>query len=220
MCRFLLIKSKQVLDPKQLLVSFADMAEKSRTAEGDRQGDGWGIAWFVENEWHEYKSLKPIWEDMRQFEKIPNGNLFAVHARSASFADQVGVLEYNQPFVKNDLCYVFNGVLKGVKLSTPVPGKIGAQKLFHLLTQEMKVLPPEESLEKIDKLMRENTKEIGGLNIAFVNENNLYALCDYGRNPDYFGIRYMQNEDLSLVCSESLPGFTWKTMGKGEVIAV
>lgn len=220
MCRFLLIKSKQEINAHALLESFADMAEESRTAEGDRQGDGWGIAWRKKDKWQIYKSLKPIWEDRKKFAEVSHSDTFAVHARSASFANQVGTLEYNQPFINDEVCFVFNGVLKGVKLSRPVPGKIGAQKIFHLLREELKITPPKKSLQKLDLLLRNNAQEIGGLNIGVIYNNQLFALCDFGRDSDYFSIRYSQNEDISLVCSAELPGYNWQTMNKGDIIAV
>jgi hypothetical protein len=44
MCRFLIVRSAEALDPGALLASFAEMARLSRAPDGDRQVDGWGAA--------------------------------------------------------------------------------------------------------------------------------------------------------------------------------
>jgi len=226
MCRFLLIKSKKEIAPQELLNKFADMAKNSRAPDGDRQGDGWGVAYKnpksqIPNpkkyEWNVYKSLKPVWEDREAFHKIPAGSLFAVHARSASFPNQKGNIEYNQPYISNGQCFVFNGVLQGVKLTTPLAGEIGAQKIFSLFKLQLKTKKAHQALQTVDETLQKNTRRINGLNVGFLQDEALYVLCDYFVNADYFGVRYSETDDLTLVCSEPLAGFEWQQMKKGEV---
>src|SRR5437879_4414407 len=83
MCRFALIQSQQPIEPKPFLTAFAEMAEKSKAPDGDRQADGWGIAWLEGNRWRSHKSLLPIWNDSKMFESFPKTSAFLVHARSA-----------------------------------------------------------------------------------------------------------------------------------------
>jgi len=218
MCRFLLIKSKTEIAPQELLNKFADMAQMSRAPDGDRQADGWGVAYQVNNiEWRVYKSLKPVWEDREAFSKIPPGKLFAVYARSASFPNQKGIIEYNQPYICGELCFVFNGVLQGVRSTTPLAGEIGAQKIFSLLKLQLKNKEPDQTLREVDKILRKNSQRINGLNIGLITNEGVYALCDYHDNQQYFGIWSTQIEDMSLICSEPLNGFEWQQMQKGQV---
>ena len=45
MCRFLIVRTSSPLDPRGLMSEFAEMARLSRAPDGDRQADGWGVAW-------------------------------------------------------------------------------------------------------------------------------------------------------------------------------
>ncbi len=60
MCRFLIVESRPAIRPADLLRRFADMAEKSRSEDGDLQGDGWGFALRNDGgDWRGYWSLRP-----------------------------------------------------------------------------------------------------------------------------------------------------------------
>lgn len=194
------------------------MVEKSRTPEGDRQGDGWGVAWYKGGMWHEYKSLKPMWETNDQFDSIPRTEKMAIHARSASFPNQIGNIRYNQPYIQGNVCFVFNGVLQGVKLEKAVSGISGAEKIFHLIQEYLQTHDEKEALLQLDSLLRTHSQRIGGLNIGIMRGEKVAVLCDYGRDPSYFSVRYHQDESKTLVCSEVLNGYSWKMIHKGEVV--
>lgn len=218
MCRFLLAKSNLPLNSSELLVQFSNMAEQSRAPDGDRQADGWGIMWMENHKWQEYKSLKPVWESTAIFAKIPKSNLLAIHVRSASFPDQKGIIEYNQPYIHDDLCFVFNGVITGVKIDRPLKGSIGAQKIFSLIEEELQEKSPVKALHYLDQFLLHHAKLVNGLNVGLVNDNSLYALCEYEDNSDYFGLKYYTDDSVSLICSEKIGPYAWKTMKKREVI--
>lgn len=219
MCRFLLVRSKKAIKPGKLLSQFASMCQKSQAPDGDWQGDGWGIAVNSQN-WKLYKSLKPIWKEQDKFREFGEANIFVVHARSAGFPQHRGFVEYNQPYISDGLCFVFNGMIKGVKIDRPLSGKIGAQKIFSLIQQEEKNNSPAETLKLVDKLLMENSKKVMGMNIAVAKDNKFYVLCEYENNPEYFAVRYYQDGGLTLVCSEPIGTYKWKQMGKGEVLAL
>lgn len=219
MCRFLLITSKQPINVQTVLAQFADMAEKSRAPDGDRQADGWGAAWYTDG-WQVKKSIRPMWEDREKFQEIPETTFLALHARSASFPAHKDTIEYNQPFTQGTTCFVFNGSIQGIKMAQPVPGTIGAQKLFYLLQKNLKHLSPEDSLRQLDTLIQQSSVRIEGMNIGIIHNGNMYALCEYADNEQYFGLRYFQNEDAAFLCSEPFGSYPWKTMKKGEVISL
>src|SRR3989344_4992469 len=145
MCRFLLVKSKKLIKPQKLLLQFAQMAKKSRALDGDWQGDGWGVA-YKNQKWEIHKSLNPIWQDENTFNKFPKTDLFLVHARSASFPKDRGVIEFNQPFIYKNYAFVFNGLLRGVRLPMKVSGRIGAEKIWFLLKKYLGRYPTAEAL--------------------------------------------------------------------------
>lgn len=219
MCRFLIVKSKTPLAPHTLLADFARMCQASRTPEGDWQGDGWGMAWQKKGRWQLNKSLKPIWQDQDSFRQFSPTNLFLVHARSASFTDQKGILEYNQPYTDGNLAFVFNGLIRGVKFNSPVPGKIGAQKILWLLKNQLKdSFSLRSVLKNLHQLLLDSSTSLRGLNVGFIQGNTVAALCAYNENPDYFTLYYFKNQNLSIICSQPIGNYQYSKMQPGEII--
>ena len=217
MCRFLLVRSEQPIDPQPLLQEFAAMCEKSRAPDGDWQGDGYGIAWNWDGKWQLYKSLVPIWKETKTFQTVGETDLFVAHARSAGFPQHKGIVQYNQPYIRDSFCFVFNGMIRGVKLSIPLEGTIGAQKIFSLFLYEAQKSNTDMALRSLRSQIHSHAKAIEGMNIGVVHEGKLHALCDYEKQEDYFGLRFAQKGSLSMICSQPLRGFHWTTMTKGEV---
>ncbi len=202
------------------------MCKNSHAPDGDWQGDGWGIviktqsSKFKVQKWEEYKSLKPVWEEKDKFQEFADTDMFVAHARSAGFPQHKGNIEFNQPFIQNELCFVFNGMIKGVKIGRTLSGKIGAQKIFSLILEENKSNSIENVLMYVDKLLLENSEKIIGMNIGVVKENKFYILCEYEKNSNYFGIRYFQSDEMTLICSEPIVDYEWTIMKKGEVLSL
>lgn len=217
MCRFLLVKSQEVIKPEKLLKDFALMCQKSHAPDGDWQGDGWGIAWQENGTWKLKKSLLPIWEEQNSFLLIPNTNLFVVHARSAGFPQHKNNLDFNQPYISDNKCFVFNGMIRGVQIPRVLEGQIGAQKIFSYLREELKNSTTKESLQNLDETMLNNSKLVEGMNVGLVIDRTFYILCEYSHHPSYFRLNFFHNNDLTLVCSEMIADYQWKSMTKGEI---
>ncbi|PIQ70244.1 hypothetical protein COS55_01930 [Candidatus Shapirobacteria bacterium CG03_land_8_20_14_0_80_40_19] len=208
MCRFLLAKFENPTKPEELLKEFSSMAKKSKAYDGDWQGDGWGISWVDEKGlWQTRKSLLPVWEEGNTFESFPKTLILAAHARSASFPNQKGVIEYNQPFVDEPYVFVFNGLLKKVSLSSRIPGEIGSQKIWFLLRKLLKRLPPLEALKKVKNVLREGAVDLQALNIGLCDKKNLYLLNYYSQYPDYYRLYLLDHLGKKIICSEKLVGF-------------
>lgn len=216
MCRFLIIKSKNRIKPTKLLKEFALMCEKSLAPDGERQKDGYGVAWIEAGKWELKKSLEPIWEEIDQLKEIPETNLLVAHARGAAF-DKTGI-EFNQPFIENEVCFVFNGLLKGVSIKTPLEGKNGSQKLFFLLKLEIdqgKVW--QEVLKSVrDDLLR-SSNSIVGMNVGLISHEQVSILCQYSQDEEYYSLKIFESDEVLLICSEKISNYPWKVMKKGEV---
>ena len=124
MCRFLMMRSDAPFETAEVLATFRRKCRESV----EYQGHGWGAAWRAAGIWFRHKSLTPIWED--RFEIPKEVGFLIVHARSA-FKDTGITIENNMPFYRDERAFVFNGELRGVRLR--VPGRIGAEKVFHLI---------------------------------------------------------------------------------------
>lgn len=217
MCRFLIVRSKEKINPVDFLNPLSDLSEKSTAPNGDRQWDGWGVSWMENDKWKVRKSLKPMWEDKAEFKKIPATNMLVAHARGSGFIKDTGDIEFNQPFIDQKMCYVFNGTIYKVKLTIPLEGKIGSQKIFSLLKLKLKYNDPEAALKTVDKLILRNSEKIEGLNIGLVIGKNIYALNQYAAHKEYYALYYYESPDLTMVCSEPFGQYEWKKFSKGEV---
>lgn len=221
MCRFLAIKSNQQINNRAILFDFSRACARSRTIEGDRQGDGWGVSWLDDDSnWQSYHSLQAIWKDEQQLAIIPPTTQLLVHARSASFDDHKNDVSVNQPYLQDEYAFAFNGVVYGVKLQKRVAGKTGSQKIFNLLKNDLQNQSPSQALTKTWQLLKNNSKGIKGFNCVLSNQDQLYIWSDYGDASGYFQLNYFKNQSHSVVCSERLPGFTWQVVKKKQIIVL
>ncbi len=203
MCRFLVLRSAEGFDPSPIVDSFRERCRRSP----EFQGHGFGMALLASGRWERYRSLTPIWEDSRP---IPRKvELLVVHARSAFRNEGIDVRN-NMPFYREDLCFVFNGELRGVRLKAP--GRIGAEKIFHLILEQRAGLP--EALATTDRLVRSRSRYVRAMNVALTDGSRIYAHCRFAEKPDYFTLHYRAG-DLAGVSSEPLDE-SFRPMANGE----
>jgi hypothetical protein len=221
MCRWLIVRSAEAFDPGPLFRAFAEMARLSRAPDGDRQADGWGLAWSDgSGEWRTRKSLKPVWEDESARMEVPETRLFAVHARSASFPDQKDVIEYNQPFVAGSRAFVFNGMIQGVSFPRPLEGWIGAQKIWSLLKPEARRSRIEEVLGTGVREIETNARKIQALNIGLIEEDRIAVYCHGADDLPYYRLQAAVYGGTVAVCSEPLSGLPFRPLPARTVIVL
>jgi predicted glutamine amidotransferase len=197
------------------------MAERSRSADGDRQGDGWGIGGLDDTGvWRGAWSLRPIWEDESVFAEIPAYRLFLVHARSASFPGQKGKLAYNQPFIGESEAFVFNGLLRGVSVARPVAGEIGAQKIWSLFGS---LLPHGDNRDRFFALVRaleRSSREISALNLGLAAKGGFLAYCRSGTTGEYYRLQAAEASGLRMICSEPLSGGDFRPLREDAIVSL
>ncbi len=201
MCRILIIKSNTEFEIAPYLEKFAKLCQNSK----EYQGHGWGCAFFSGG-WKFYKNINPIWED--DFEKFEKTNLLIVHARSA-FEDKDIVIENNMPFTDNELVFVFNGELRGVRIREH--GRIGAEKIFNLIKRfrdsELQQSSGSDSLlnaikKGIDYLVcRTNTVKAINLVIVNMQTKNIFLSTNFNERSEYFTMHLSETDKL-VICSE------------------
>ena len=165
-------------------------------------------------------SLVPVWKDSGIFTTFPAATIFLAHARSASFAKDKGHIEYNQPYTREPYAFVFNGLLKGVTFPFPLAGQIGAQKIWSLYLQNAVDTPCARALELTVNQLRQHTQTVQALNIGVCDGEHFSVYCQYAAYPEYYGLRIAQNPELTVICSESLPGMTYHPLSPEEIYSL
>ncbi|PIZ66150.1 hypothetical protein CO051_07470 [Candidatus Roizmanbacteria bacterium CG_4_9_14_0_2_um_filter_39_13] len=217
MCRFLLLKSKKKQNPIPIIEAFAYMAKKSKSYDGDWQGDGWGASWWNDGKWEQYVSLKPVWEDRDMFSFIPPTNHLVLHARSSSFPKDKESIGYNQPFVQGKYAFVFNGLLKGVSVPYPLEGSIGSQKIWSLVQKYLMKDTPQIALEKTVRELNKHTRFIQALNIGLSDGKNIYAYTQYATYPQYYHLGHSTSKETTIVVSEQIEGYEFEAIKQSLV---
>ncbi|HPW16820.1 MAG TPA: hypothetical protein PLP83_00405 [Candidatus Aminicenantes bacterium] len=213
-----MVKSAAPVRPAELLCRFAEMSERSRSADGDRQGDGWGFCGRDgSGRWREYRSLRPIWKEERLFAGFPAFALLAVHARSASFPGQTGNLDYIQPYFGGGLAFVFNGLLRGVSLGRPVAGEIGAQKIWRLFGTLSVGSPLRKRLAALVRLLERSSREIPALNLGLAGDGAFLAYSRAAEAGDYYRLWLAEGPGLRAICSEPLRGRDFRPLPFGRI---
>lgn len=221
MCRFLLVKARSAIAPAALLHAFADMAQQSKHGDDFWQGDGWGVAWLDSHErWQGHQSLAPIWQDRAHFVALPASQRWVVHARSASFPQHKGMIDYNQPYYNEQYAFVFNGLLRGVRLPQRVAGTIGAQKIWGLLQHYLVTQPPVEALQQLRHTLVTHTQELKALNIGLADASGCYAFCTFARHPAYYTLQLHRSADLQMICSEPLAGYAFEAVMPNQLVTI
>jgi predicted glutamine amidotransferase len=221
MCRFLMAKWAVSAAPAVPLEDFAVMAEASRAPDGDRQADGWGAAWLDgAGVWQLLRSTDPVWEDRAVFGRIPPSPILILHARSASFPWQKATLSYNQPYVSGPFAFVFNGLLQGVSLPYPVPGDIGAQKIWSLLSERLAASGPAEAVAATADFLERNARRLQGLNVGVSDGKNCCAFCRFEDGGTYYQLHRHESAGLKMIASEPLASFDFAPVPQGAVVTI
>lgn len=213
MCRFLLLSAPTIQDMRPFIQQFAQMCEHSKGLEGGGwQGDGWGVAWQdAQNGWCVQRSLEPIWTEPDTIVQLPASRHVLVHARSASFPHHKGNMAYIEPYVQGRYAFVFNGFLKGVKLPRPVPGAIGAEKIWHLAQEQIaQGATLSQALANVYALLKTHSRAIQACNMA-LSDGQSYAF--YNGNPrglGYYQLRQATQGTIHIVASEPFGAWEWQ----------
>ena len=213
---------QQATDSSMLIERFVSMCRNSRAPDGDLQEDGWGIAWLDgSGKWLSRKSIRPILDDIPQPAcNLPAAHILLIHARSASFSHHKHDIIFNQPFISDQFGFVFNGLIRGVRFPRPLPGKIGAQKIWNLLLELLKMYPPEEALGRLASYMDSCSREIAALNLGLCSRGKFYIFNQYTGNREYYTLHMSRTSNLSMICSEPLDGYAFAPVAPEQVVCL
>lgn len=209
MCRLLAVRDAGPFAIPGQLRALAAIARHSR----EYQGDGWGCAWLDDERWHVYRSIAPIWDD--RLDRFGETRLLVAHARSA-FRNEGVAVENNMPFIEDDVAFVFNGELRGVRLNAP--GRIGAEKLFHVIRQ-FGGARDTAGLDRAVNVVARRTAYVRAMNVVMATGKGLRVVSRFGEDPDYFTMYLKRVGTRLAVCSEPFPGESdWQVIANGSVL--
>ncbi len=212
MCRLLLVKSKDNFSIAEHLKKFSQIAKTS----SEYQGNGWGCAYKVDNEWKMYKNLTPIWDD--DLEQFGTTTELIAHARSAADNEPPITIECNMPFQNKSVMYGFNGFLKGVRL--PAEGIVGSEKVFNYINRFYNG-NLFEALSKALTIIKKRSEYIKALNIVMTNQDEACVCCMYNENKEYYTLHMKKTENMLLVCSMPyLEENGWHPLGNNTITPV
>lgn len=200
----------------------AALAVVARTSK-EYQGDGWGCAWWSDTDqaWQAFHSIRPIWED--DLPDLPPTRRLVAHARSA-FRNEGVAIENNMPFLAHDTAFVFNGELRGVRLT--VPGRIGAERLFRFVRQ-LGGDTGRAALERAVDVVARRTTYIRGMNFVVAQPSVFRVVSRFGEDPDYFTL-HQSIDDRGVVISSApfaegpssgIPR-RWEPIANGSVLEI
>lgn len=196
MCRLLLVRADKDFSISEHLQRLAHIARQSK----EFQGHGWGCAYLENGQWRVYKNIKPIWED--DLSRFGTTRLLVGHARSA-FKDEGIAVENNMPFVDEPYVFIFNGELRGVRISEK--GRIGAEKIFNFI-KRFNQGDMFEALKKGTEVIQKRTKYIRAMNIVISDKSTAYVASVFNEDADYFTMHYSQDPKQLLISSEVFSG--------------
>jgi len=211
MCRLLFVKSETEFSIGAQLQRFAAIAQHSK----EFQGHGWGCSYLKNGVWQHYKNIKPIWKD--ELNGFGETQLLVAHARSA-FKDEGIVVENNMPFYDDRYIFIFNGELRGVRISEQ--GRIGAEKIFNFIKRfdHGSML---EALARGTEIIRKRSKYVRAMNIIIADKERAYLASFFNEDPDYFTLHCSRAPGKTIIASEPLAGHErWEKVPNATVKVV
>lgn len=205
MCRLLLLRCAEGVDPAPHLEHFRALSRGSR----EYQGHGWGCAWLDDNGgWRLHHDIRPVWEDTSPV--FPPTRLFIAHARSA-FRDEGIAVENNMPFGDGTRVFAFNGELRGVRIKEA--GRIGAEKIFNYIKRFDKD-DLGQAVERGVDVIEKRTRYIRAMNFFLADRKHVYVYCRFNEDPEYFQLRRSIMNGVDVVCSDSYDArrFEWQAL--------
>ena len=232
MCRMLGIIGVKLVTPLKHLID----AECSllRQAELGRQGDGWGIGYYLHGSPRLFRSEKPVYSEPDLYRRVAasiSSKIIIAHVRKASNPrglprDKLIGIENSQPFKYHNRLFAHNGVIRAVdevmeflgEYRSIIMGNNDSEVYFALLMRgwdlEGEVCRAlrwvEETFFMVMKSSKKNHRNpFTSLNAIFSDGERLYAYN-----------RYLEGSNLKSVCYKDSPYYTLTFLDQGDVLIV
>jgi len=205
----------QLLDDFKLMaLNRNEKHERNRNNCNYIHDDGWGIVLGKSGNLKElYKKDVPCWKDSRFLEYYnAKPDFLIVHARRATDKKLVN-LSFTHPFEREGWYFCHNGTVTELRSKE----KSDSEQFFALLLFNIQ---KHSSVKEAIKSTVNQTKKYTALNFILANNTSAYILVKYQKDPDYYTMKCLENEDYTIISSEALPNFNgeWKKINNGALL--
>ncbi len=190
-----------------------------------KHGDGWGIAYFENDDIKVFRSTKAVYEDPQidQFRNLKT-NFLILHARKASKGtvniENVHPFEYK--LNGNHYLFFHNGTIRDeIHLDNqfqPV-GTTDSERLFYSFLSNTNGQLTEKALRS--RLIE--IKDFTAANFILTDGKITYATSWYSEKPNYYTLKVLQKPGLVVIASEVLPHYKvdgWLKLENHDIVTV
>jgi hypothetical protein len=165
-------------------------------------------------------ALKPFFEAEIPGPVDREATVLLAHARKSSpeFASFRGGL-YAHPFFYDGIFLCHNGTVRDIERLGLSHGT-DSQRLLFWLSKRWKPRTPERLEDCLRELLG-TISDFSALNLLLSDGENLYALCAFRANPEYFTLWFRKGADFVAVASEPADEEGgWIPMENGELLGI
>ena len=223
MCRMLgVLSAKPFPIRKWLLDANPGLLGLSLRGKNAPHRDGLGYAFRdPKGRWHLFRfGPKALLEAEIPGPVDREATVLLAHARKSSpeFASFRGGL-YAHPFFYDGIFLCHNGTVRDIERLGLSHGT-DSQRLLFWLSKQWKPRTPER-LEDCFRELLGTISDFSALNLLLSDGENLYALCAFRANPEYFTLWFQKGVDFVAVASEPADGEGgWIPMENGELLVI
>jgi len=187
--------------------------EHNKNDTGFIHGDGWGIVCGKSGKLELYKKEVACWNDPN-FHHYYNVDMdFAIlHARRASPRTSIEY-SFTHPFEKNGWYFCHNGTINDFRSKE----RSDSEQFFSIILDSLR--QHGDAKGAIKKTVNQIEKYTA-LNFILSGKKKAYVLVKYGERPEYYTMKYFQNEKCAVVSSEVFPTFKaeWRKIAYNTIL--
>lgn len=217
-CRMLIaagaIPVRLLLDDFKLMaMNKNEKHELNRNNPSFTHEDGWGILTGICGNLEHYKKEAACWHDQKFHDYYTRqADLIMLHARKASPCTPINY-EFTQPFTKNGWYFCHNGTINDFISEH----RSDSEQFFSLILDQ---LSQHDNVAKAIKKTVSKINNYTALNFILCSKDKAFVLIKYQKYPKYYTMKYLRNQNYTIVSSEILPNFKggWKRTSNNTLL--
>lgn len=229
MCRMIAFASSAPRDVAPFLAALAAFCRSGNLVPGwerrpsGNHPDGWGIAYRLGKTMRVLRSGKPAAIDPLLGEVAAKTTRFIGHVRYASNPETVNSGN-SHPFLAGGIAVAHNGTFKG-RIGREADSRKASDTL--VFTEMLAGAWSDRTLgglrDALSRLLGDAALvgDYSAANMLIADDDSLFVLRRFRRNPDYYTLHLHEEEGLSVAASEPLDGLSgWRLLSDRELVAL